>query len=70
MESGVFHGTIQNELIRKKIYLIKIIIGSYIVFSNNELLHSTNTFIAPADQLAGRDNKIHEGRMKNYIWPD
>ena len=42
----------------------KIIIGSYIVFYNNQLLHSANAYIAPADQLDDRDNKIHEGRMK------
>ena len=38
----------------------KIIIGSYIAFYNNQRLHSANAFIAPADQLAGRDIKIHE----------
>ena len=40
------------------------IIGSYIAFYNNQRLHSANAFIAPADQLAGRDNKIHEGLKK------
>jgi len=42
----------------------KIIIGSYIAFYNNQRLHSANSNIAPADQLAGRDNKIHEERRK------
>ena len=42
----------------------KIIIGSYIAFFNNQRLHSTNAYITPADQLAGRDNKIHEERRK------
>jgi hypothetical protein len=27
-------------------------------------LHSANAYIAPADQLAGRDNRIHEERRK------
>ena len=52
----------------KKLYSIRIhariIIGSYIAFYNNQRLHSANAYIAPADQLAGRDNKIHEGRRK------
>ena len=43
----------------------KIIIGSYIAFYNNQRLHSANAYIAPADQLAGRDNKIHEETRKN-----
>ena len=63
-----FHGTIKKECIRKKALLdqdhAKIIIGSYIAFYNNQRLHSANSYIAPADQLAGRDNKIHEGRRK------
>ena len=42
----------------------KIIIGSYIAFYNNQRLHSANAYIAPADQLAGRDNIIHEERRK------
>ncbi len=42
----------------------KIIIGSYISFYNNQLLHSANAYITPADRLAGRDNKIHEERRK------
>jgi hypothetical protein len=42
----------------------KIIIGSYIAFYNNERLHRANAYIVPADQLAGRDNKIHEERRK------
>ena len=42
----------------------KIIIGSYIAFYKNQRLHSANAYIAPADQLAGRDNKRHEGRRK------
>ena len=42
----------------------KIIIGSYIAFYNNQRLHSANAYITPADKLAGRDNKIHEGRRK------
>ena len=41
-----------------------IIFGSYIAFYNNQRLHSANAYITPADQLAGRDNKIHEGRRK------
>ena len=57
-----------RKCIRKKALLdqdhAKIIIGSYIAFYNNQRLHSANTYIAPADQLAGRDNKIHEGRRK------
>ena len=62
-----FHGTIKKECIRKKALLdqdhAKIIIGS-IAFYNNQRLHSANAYIAPADQLAGRDNKIHEERRK------
>ena len=42
----------------------KIIIDSYIAFYNNQRLHSANSYIAPADQLAGRGNNIHEGRRK------
>ena len=42
----------------------KLIIGSYIAFYNNQRLHSANAYITPADQLAGRDNKIHEERRK------
>jgi len=57
-----------TECIRKKALLdqdhAKIIIGSYITFYNNQRLHSANAYIAPADQLAGRDNKIHEERRK------
>jgi putative transposase len=63
-----FHGTIKKECIRKKALLdqdhAKIIIGSYIAFYNNQRLHSANAYIAPADLLAGRDNKIHEERRK------
>ena len=40
----------------------KIIIGSYISLYNNQRLHSANAFIAPADQLTGRDIKIHEDK--------
>ena len=61
-----FHGTIKKECIRKKALLEqdndKIIIGSYIAFYNNQRLHSANAYITPVDQLAGRDNKIHEER--------
>ena len=42
----------------------KIIISAYIAFYNNQRLHSANAYIAPADQLAGRDNNIHEERRK------
>ena len=63
-----FHGTIKKECIRMKALLdqdhAKIIIGSYIAFYNNERMHSANVYITPADQLAGRDNKIHEERRK------
>ena len=63
-----FHGTIKKECIRKKALLeqdnAKIIIGSYIAFYNNQRMHSANAYITPVDQLAGRDNKIHEGRRK------
>ena len=63
-----FHGTIKEECIRKKALLeqdhAKIIIGSYIAFYDNQRLHSANAYITPADQLAGRDNKIHEERRK------
>ena len=59
-----FHGTIKKECILKKALLnqdhAKIIIGSYIAFYNNQRLNSANAYITPADQLAGRDNKIHE----------
>ena len=61
-----FHGTIKKECIRKKVLLdqdhAKIIIGSYITFYNNQRLHSANAYIAHADQLAGRDNIIHEDK--------
>ena len=61
-----FHGTIKKECIRKKALLdqdqAKIIIGSYIAFYNNQRLHSANAYITPADQLAGRDNKIDEDK--------
>ena len=63
-----FHGTIKKECLRKKALLdqdhAKIIIGSYIAFYNNQRLHSANAYIAPSDQLASRDNKIHEERRK------
>jgi putative transposase len=63
-----FHGTIKKERIRKKALLdqghAKIIIGAYIAFYNNQQLHSANAYILPDDQLAGRDNKIHEERRK------
>ena len=59
-----FHGTIKKECIRKKALInqdhAKIIIDSYIAFYNYQRLQSANAYIAPADQLAGRDNKIHE----------
>ena len=42
----------------------KIIIDTYISFYKNQRLHSPNAYIAPSDQLAGRDNKIHEERRK------
>jgi len=42
----------------------KIIIGSYIAFYKNQRLHSANDYIAPAGQLAGRDNIIDEERRK------
>jgi len=58
----------RNNAFEKKALLdqdhAKIIIGSYIAFYNNQRLHSANAYIAPADQLAGRDNKIHEERRK------
>ncbi len=61
-----FHGTIKQEGIWKITLLnqdyAKIIIGSYISLYNNQRLHSANAFIAPADQLAGRDIKIHEDK--------
>jgi len=63
-----FHGTIKKECIQKKALLdqdhAKIIISAYIAFYNNQRLHSANAYIAPADQLAGRDNNIHEERRK------
>lgn len=63
-----FQGTIKKKCIRKKALLdqdhAKIIIGSYIAFYNNQRLHSANAHIAHADQLAGRDNKIHEEKRK------
>ena len=63
-----FHGTIKKECIRKKVLLdqdhAKIIIGSYIAFYNNQRLHSANTYITSADQLASKENKIHEGSRK------
>jgi putative transposase len=63
-----FHGTINKECIRKIALLnqdhAKIIIGSYIALYNNQRLHSANAYITPADQLAGRDNKIHERRRE------
>ena len=63
-----FHGTIKKECIRNKALLdqdhAKIIISAYIAFFNNQRLHSANAHITPADQLAGRDNKIHEERKK------
>ena len=63
-----FYGTIKKECIRKKALLdqdhAKIFIGSYIAFYNNQPLYSANAYITPADQLAGRDNKIHEERRK------
>ena len=63
-----FHGTIKKECIRKKALLdqdhAKTSIGSYIAFYNNQRLQSANSYIAPADQLAGRENKIHEERRK------
>ena len=40
----------------------KIIIGSYISLYNNQRLHSANAFITHADQLSGRDIKIHEDK--------
>ena len=59
---------LSKECIRKKALLdqdhAKIIIGSYIAFYNNQRLHSANACNAPADQLAGRDNIIHEERRK------
>ena len=59
---------LSKECIRKKALLdqdhAKIIIGSYIAFYNNQRLHSANAYIAPADQLAGRENIIHEERRK------
>ena len=61
------HGAIKKEFIRKKALLdqshAKIIISA-IAFYNNQRLHSVNAYIATADQLAGRDNKIHEERRK------
>jgi hypothetical protein len=45
----------------------EIIVGSYIAFYNNQRLHSANAYIAPADQLTGRDNKIHEGRREKIM---
>jgi putative transposase len=63
-----FHGTIKKECIRIKALPdqdhAKIIIGSYISFYNNQRLHSANAYIEPADQLTGRENKIHEERRK------
>ena len=60
-----FYGTIKKECIRKKALLdhdhSKIIICSYIAFYNNQWLHSANNaYITPADQLAGRDDRIEE----------
>ena len=63
-----FHGTIKKEFIRKKALVdqdhAKIIIDSYIAFYKNQRLYNANACIAQADQLAGRDNKIHEERRK------
>ncbi len=61
-----FHGTIEKEHIWKITLLnkdyAKIIIGSYISLYINQRLHSANDVIDPADQLAGRDNIIHEDK--------
>ena len=63
-----FHGTIKKECIQKKALLdqdhAKKIIDSYIVFYNNQRLHCANAYIASADQLPARNNKIHEIRKK------
>ena len=48
----------------------KIIVGSYTAFYNNQRLHSGNAYITPADQLAGRDNKIDEEWRKRLMCPD
>ena len=40
------------------------IIGSYIFFYNNQRRHSTNAYITPTYQFAGRENKIHGERRK------
>ena len=46
----------------------KIIIGSYIAFYNNQRLHSASAYIARANQLAGKYNKLHEERrLKIYV---
>ena len=69
-----FHGTIKKEYIRKNTLLdqdhTKKIIGSYIGLYKNQCLHSTNAFIASADQLGERDIKISEERGKRFTWPD
>ena len=49
-----FHGTIKKEwaIIESGVWWVE------------KRLHSANAYIAPADQIAGRDNKIHEERRK------
>ncbi|MBS1254324.1 MAG: hypothetical protein MAG581_00113 [Deltaproteobacteria bacterium] len=63
-----FHATIKNECIRRKALLgqahAKAVIESYIDFYNNQRLHSANGYIAPLDQLTGRDAQIHQERRK------
>jgi putative transposase len=61
-----FHGIIGREFSKTLLDNdhAKIIIGSYIAFYNNQRLHSANVYITPADQIAGRDNKINEERRK------
>ena len=65
---NVFRVRSRKNAFEKKLYsiriMLRIIIGSYIAFYNNQRLHSANAYIVLSDQLAGRDNKIHEGRRK------
>ncbi|MDY0184643.1 MAG: IS3 family transposase [Desulfuromonadaceae bacterium] len=61
-----YHRTIKTECIRPKVALSleesRAQIADYILYYNNERLHSSIGYIAPKDKLEGRDKKIFKQR--------
>ena len=69
-----FHGTIKIECIRRKALLdqdhAKIITGSYILFYNNQWLHSANATSLPLINSLAEITKYKKKGGKRFVWQD